>query len=470
MNVRTRMAPSPTGEYHIGHIRTVLYNYALARKNHGQFILRIEDTDRDRFVEGATDRILDVISDYGLSWDEGPRVGGPYEPYFQSQRLDIYKEHALELVNKGLAYYCFCSKERLDTLRQQATSEKRVPKYDRHCLSLSPDEILQKFKNSPYVIRLKVPDNEEITFFDEVAGEIKINTSALDDQVLLKSDGFPTYHLAVVVDDHLMKITHIIRGNEWISSTPKHVLLYRAFGWDIPKIAHLPVFLDPSGEGKMSKRKGSVSARSFLDAGYLPEALNNYLILLGWNPGTDRELFTLDEFIEEFDLKNINKSNPRFTYEKLDWFNQHYIRAANNQDLGARLEKFTKRTPAEIAKVLPLIKERMVTLADFDTLTGYFFDEPQIELAKFEKVQSVAKKVLEHAVKILEKNWEGKLLEEAARQYCTENNIKVGDYFMVLRLAVTGQTMTPPLWDILEVIGKENTFDRLKKVSLILNS
>lgn len=443
------MAPSPTGELHIGGLRTALYDFAWAKKNGGQFVLRIEDTDRGRLVEGSLDRLLEVFADYGLDWDEGPRVGGKFGPYIQSERLEIYKKYAEELVKKGHAYYCYCAKERLEELRKRQQEEGKLPGYDRHCRNLIKQERL------PHVIRLKVPDGEEIEFTDLVMGKIKINSSTLDDQVLLKSDGFPTYHLAVVIDDHLMKITHVIRANEWIPSTPKHILLYKFFGWEVPKFAHLSVFLDTGGEGKMSKRKGSVSARSFLEEGYLPEAMLNYLMLLGWNPKTEQELFTLSEFIDVFDLKDLNKANQKFTYDKLNWFNQQYIASLDDVNLTQRLKNFTKHEEAEIIKVLPLVKDRMVTLKDFDGLTDYFFMTPA-------PVKVENNKVVEHALGVLEKDWDGKALEEKARKFCAENNIKVGDYFMNLRIAITGKTATPPLWDIMEILGQSESLSRLK--------
>ncbi len=278
MNVRTRMAPSPTGEYHIGHIRTVLFNYAFAKAFKGKFIIRIEDTDRERFVEGAVDRILDVIKDYGLGWDEGPRIGGEFAPYVQSERLDLYKKYAIQLVNSGHAYYCFCTPERLDVLRKEQQEQKMpVTKYDKHCSHLSKDEISTRLtKGEQYVIRLKVPENTQIDFHDEVLGDLSINSNDIDDTVLLKSDGYPTYHLAVVIDDHLMHISHVMRGIDWLPSTPKHVLLYRAFGWESPKLIHLPNLKEKGDNKKLSKRFGSVFAISFLEEGYLPEALINF--------------------------------------------------------------------------------------------------------------------------------------------------------------------------------------------------
>lgn len=468
MIVRTRMAPSPTGEYHIGHIRTLLYNFAWAKKNKGHFVIRIEDTDRERYVEGAVDRILDVISDYGLSWDEGPRVDGPYGPYFQSERLGLYKKYAEQLVESGKAYYCFCTKERIDELRKKQAEEKKLPGYDRRCRAVAIDQAKKRIADGEkFVIRLKVPDDEDLVFDDLVQGKISFNSSVLDDQVLLKSDGFPTYHLAVVIDDHLMEITHIIRGSEWISSTPKHILLYRYFDWEMPKIGHLPVFLDPSGDGKMSKRKGSVSARSFLDGGYLPEALLNYLMLLGWNPGGERELFTLGEFVEAFDVKDLNKSNPKFTYEKLNWFNGEYIRKLDVKELGNRIEKFTTRSPEEIEKVLPIIRDRLVTLANFDQLSSFIFQKPDINPKLLEKYQSSIKNVLSHAVEALSTSWDGKAMESQARRFCETNKLKVGDYFMILRIMITGSTTTPPIWEIMELLGKDETLQRL---SSTLNS
>ncbi len=347
-------------------------------------------------------------------------------------------------------------------MRKEQQESGKLPGYDRFCRRLSPSENQEKLtRGESYVIRLKVPDNQEISFNDLIMGEIKINSSVLDDQVLLKSDGFPTYHLAVVVDDHLMEINYVIRGNEWISSTPKHMLLYEAFGWPAPKYAHLPVFLDPSGEGKMSKRKGSVSARSFLDDGYLPEAMLNYLMLLGWNPGTEKEIFNLEEFIVAFDIKNLNKSNPKFTYDKLNWFNQHYIRSLDDQELARRLAKFTSRSEKEILSVLPLVKDRLVTLKDFEELSDYFFDKPVIDKALFDHLKVDAKEVLGQVIKTLQGSWDGKVLEEKAREYCAKEKIKVGDYFMVLRVAVTGKTTTPPLWEIMKLLGKKETLLRL---------
>lgn len=460
------MAPSPTGELHIGHLRTFLYNYAWAKKNQGEFVVRIEDTDRERLVTGAIDKLLTVVADYGLNWDEGPLVGGPFHPYIQSERLPLYKKYAQELVTNGKAYYCFCTKERLDNLRKTQEANRQLPGYDRLCRTLSPQQVSSNLKSeTPYVIRLKVPDDETITFTDVIMGHITFNSSAIDDQILLKSDGYPTYHLGVTVDDHLMNISYVIRGNEWISSTPKYILIYQAFGWELPTFAHLPVFLDPGGQGKMSKRHGATAARTFLENGYLPEAVLNYIMLLGWNPKTDRELFTLEEFISAFDLQDINKANPKFSYEKLNWFNQQYIRSLDDVTLTDRISRFTSKDTAKIQELLPLVKDRLVTLKDFDSLTSYIFETPTVDQVLFKPSKEHTTKVLEHAQNTLTANWDGKLLEEAAREYCAQNNLKVGDYFMILRIAVTGRTTTPPLWSIMEILGQEEILRRLKVIS-----
>ena len=382
MTVRTRMAPSPTGELHVGGMATLLKNYAWAKKHGGQFVLRIEDTDKEREVKGAIDKILRVIGDYGLAWDEGPEKGGPYGPYIQSERLDLYRKHAEALVKAGKAYHCFCSKERLEKLREEQRTAHQPPKYDKHCRHLSVDEVARKLAAGEVsVIRLKVPANTQVVFQDLLRGEIRIASSEIDDQVLLKSDGYPTYHLGVVVDDHLMKITDVIRGEEWISSAPKHVLLYDAFGWEKPVFAHLPIFLNPDGKGKMSKRKGVVSARSFLDRGYLPEAMLNFLMILGWAKKDQQEVMSLDEYIQEFDPKAVSLKSAAFDLKKLNWLNGVYIRQLPLPALKKRLQPFL---PADfpvdkLDAILPLVVERLVTLAEIEALTSFFYRLPTMD-------------------------------------------------------------------------------------------
>lgn len=468
-SVRTRMAPSPTGEYHVGHIATLLKNYAYAKRHGGQFVLRIEDTDQERLVPGAVERIKDVIHDYGLDWDEGPDKGGSFGPYVQSERLPIYQEHAQQLVAQGQAYYCFCSKERLEANREQQRAAKVPPKYDRHCRSLTESEVQQRLAaGEPHVIRLKVPDNTPVSFTDLIRGEITVNSDIVDDQVLLKSDGFPTYHLGVVVDDHLMEISHVMRGEEWISSTPKHILLYQAFGWQPPVYAHIPVFLNPDGQGKMSKRKGTVSARSFLDEGYLPEAMLNFFMILGWARDDEREIMSLDEYIKEFDPSKISAKSVVFDLDKLAWMNGQYIRSLSLEELAQRLVPFIPEGfPHELmAQVLPLIRERLTKLSEFGELTSFFYQE--IEVDKAELLKKATSEVVTAQIQAtLERlsqvpSWTGEAIEMALRQLQEEQHWTKRQYFMMLRQAVTGRTATPPLFETMAVLGQQVVISRLQ--------
>lgn len=476
MHVRTRMAPSPTGEIHVGSMATLLKNYAFAKKHGGQFILRIEDTDQTREVPGAVARILNVITAYGLRWDEGPDIGGPYAPYTQSERLPLYREHALQLVADGKAYHCFCSHERLESLREQQLAHKQQPKYDGHCRSLTPEEVADKLASrEPSVIRLKVPKDESILFTDLIRGSITVSSNDVDDQVLLKTDGFPTYHLAVVVDDHMMKITHILRGEEWISSTPKHVLLYRAFDWEPPVFAHIPVFLNPDGKGKMSKRKGDVSAQSFLDQGYLPEALLNFFMILGWSAHDQREILTLEEYVQEFDPSAISSKSVVFDLKKLAWLNGIYIRQLSDQELLKRLTTFVpeKRMLSQIEAVLPLVKERLVTLADIGPLTDYFFDDinsdPQLLLKRAESPSQVLDQI-DATIAVVSSlaTFAATATESVLRELQQERQWQPKQYFMMLRVALTGETATPPLFDTMAAIGKERSLERLVAAKKIL--
>lgn len=466
--VRTRIAPSPTGEYHIGHLRTCLYDYALARQNHGQFIIRIEDTDQKRHVDGAEDRILQVIKDYGLSWDEGPDIGGPYGPYVQTKRLDLYQPYIQQLLDQGQAYYCFCTEDRLTQMRNIQKAAKKIPKYDRHCLQLTPEEINAKIKTGEkHVIRLKMPDHETIVFNDLVRGEIKFNTDELDDQVLIKSDGIPTYHFAVVVDDHLMNITHIFRGEEWISSTPKQILLYRFLNWPVPQFAHLTVLLDPSGHGKMSKRKGSVSARSFLDDGYLPEAMLNFLMLLGWNPATNQELFTLDEFVKNFSLEHLHKKSPVFDRKKLDYFNGLYIRQLSDDKLFDYFKKFLPQASDDQIKILvPILKERIVKFSDLSESLRFLFNDidyqPELLLKKGTSAQ-LAIDMLTQARDLLT-NFSD--LSPRLLELIKKNSWNTGEFFMVFRVAICGSAFTPPVVDCLPALGVDST---LRKLNLAIS-
>ena len=401
MKIRTRFAPSPTGSLHIGGLRTAAYAFTFAKKNGGDFLLRIEDTDQKRLVANSVEKIKETLQIFGLNWDEF---------YVQSERLPVYQKAAEKLVASGHAYH------------------------------------------SDGAIKLKVPKNEIISYRDFVfQEEIKWNSDDVFEAVLLKSDGFPTYHLAVVVDDHAMAITHVLRGYDWMPSTAIHLLLYKFLNYEIPQIGHLTDIQDPGG-GKLSKRKGHVSVEDFLKEGYLPEALLNFVILLGWAPKDNRELFTLDEFVQNFDPNGFQKSNPIFNTTKLNWFNQQYLHKLSNEELNQKIKNFTDKK--DFKKLIPLIRDRLVTLKDFDSLTNYFFVRP--------KVTPQNKLIIDHAIKILEISFDGKILEAKARVFCAENNIKVGDYFMALRFTITGLFATPPLWEVMQVLGKEESLERLK--------
>lgn len=475
MKVRTRMAPSPTGDMHVGSMATLLKNYAFAKKHGGQFVLRIEDTDKVREVEGGVQAIQDIIRDYGLDWDEGPGKEGPYGPYVQSQRIDLYKKYVEELIQKEKAYYCFCSKERLEKVREERRAQKLPPKYDRHCRNISLDQAQERIQSGEeYVVRLKVPDDHEIRFTDLLRGDINFNSSEVDDQVILKSDGYPTYHLAVVVDDHSMDITHIMRGEEWISSTPKHVLLYEAFGWEKPVFAHIPVFLNPDGKGKMSKRKGTVSARSFLQKGYLPEALLNFFMILGWARKDGREVMTLEEYIQEFDPQDVSAKSVVFDLKKLDWMNGVYIRKLSSDELEAKLQPFLPADfPQEKMKsIVPLVFERLVVLSDIERLTHFFYRDIHHDLtlllkkATPELVEAQLMYLHEHLQKLEE--WDIASIEEIIRNSQAEHDWHRGQYFMMVRLAVTGEKASPPLFETIQVLGKERTLQRLQQATALL--
>lgn len=463
MTIRTRMAPSPTGDLHIGSLRTALYAYASAKQNNGQFIVRIEDTDQKRLVVGAADRTLQVFKDFGLVYDEGPDVGGDYGPYVQTQRFNIYQKYIKELLDKGLAYYCFCTEERLVEMRNIQKAAKKIPKYDRKCLSLTKAEINANLeKGIPYVVRLKVPDNETIVFNDTIRGEIKFNSNDIDDQVLIKSNGIPTYHFAVVIDDHLMKITQVMRGEEWISSTPKQIILYRYFGWEAPEFCHLTVLLDPTHPGKMSKRFGTVFAQQFIDEGYLPTAMNNFLMLLGWNPGTDRELFTLDEFVKEFNLKHLHVKQPVFDRKKLDYFNGLYIRKMTDDQLLPYFKKFLPQaTDDQLATLIPILKDRLVKFSDLKEQVKFLFEDIAYDknlLLKKGTSPEIAVQMLEAAKKVITDFTD---LQNKFLDLVKTNNWNLGEFFMVFRVAICGSTFTPPVVECLPALGKDNAIRKL---------
>lgn len=461
--IRTRIPPSPTGEdLHIGNLQTALINFAFARKNHGKFIVRIEDTDRQRLVEGSEAKILKTLKDYGLIYDEGPDKEGDFGPYRQSERLKIYKKYVEELIEKEAAYYCFCSKERLDEIRKQQIAKKKIPRYDKHCLTLKNTEARIKNGES-YVVRLNVPENKEVIFDDLLRGKITINTNETDDQVLLKSDGYPTYHLAVVIDDHLMEISHIIRGEEWISSTPKHILLYEVFGWTPPVFIHTSLLRNPD-KSKLSKRKNPVGAHWYLDQGFLPEAVLNYLALLGWSHPEQKEIFDLEEFIRVFDLKDMQVVGPVFDIVKLEWMNGEYIRKLKIESLKLKILKYIGEKYSEdtVEKTIPLIQERIKKLSDYLPLCEFFFESPKKYEIDLSDKKNILKKTCESLSSL--KNWTADVLGETMQDVAKELGVKNSEYFMIMRVAITGKKISPPLNESMEILGKEECLKRLETI------
>lgn len=472
--VRTRMAPSPTGLPHLGNFRTLVFNWLLARHHSGQFVLRIEDTDVARKVDGAIDAFLDAMRWLRLDWDEGPEVGGPYAPYFQSERLPIYREHAERLIAQGDAYYCFCSPERLTAMRAEQQRRKEPPGYDRICRNLTEAEVNTRLAEGVTpVIRFKVPLEGSTSFYDLIHGEITFPNSAMDDFVIIKSDGYPTYHLAHLVDDHLMRISHVLRADEWISSAPRHVLLYRAFGWEPPKFAHVPQILGPD-KSKLSKRHGATSVLAYRDMGYLPEAMVNYLALLGWAYDASAEIMSKQELIERFSIEKINKTGAVFDINKLDWMNGYYIRQLTVEDLTSRLMPFlenaglaTENDRPHVEQIVPLIQERLKKLGEVTELTDFFFAgtlefDSRLLVAKglTSEASLDALQVARERVAVLP-NWDRASLEEAIRPLAEELGLKTGQLFGILRVASTGRTAAPPLFETMEVLGRQLAMARL---------
>ncbi len=473
--VRTRIAPSPTGFPHIGTAFQALFDYVYAKQNGGQFIVRIEDTDRARFVEGAEDAIFNALEWLGIKPDEGPRYGGAVGPYRQSERLDIYKKFAEQLISAGHAYYCFCSPERLEQVRNERQAAGLPPMYDRHCRHLDPKEAAERAKTEPHVIRMKIPDNETIVMNDMVRGDISFQSNVVDDQVLLKSDGFPTYHLAVVVDDHLMNITHVIRGEEWISSSPKHILLYRYFGWDIPQFIHTPLLRNPD-KSKLSKRHGHSAVSWYIDQGYLPETVVNFLATRVWNHPDGKEIFSLDELIEKFQFEHMHILGPIVDLKKLDWTNGQWIRDMADNELLKRLEPFRPENLSKelLVTILPLIKERLVKLSDLPMLTNFFYETPAVdqpELLKTAKLEvhqladylNQVRTVLSDIT-----DWSVAAIETALRGLQEKSGMKPRPAFMSIRLTLTGAEATPPLFDVIHVLGKAECVKRLQTEIKIL--
>ena len=470
--VRVRVAPSPTGDPHVGTAYIALFNSAFARQNGGAFVLRIEDTDRSRSRADSEAQIMAALRWLGLRWDEGPDVGGPHAPYRQSERSAIYAEHAQLLVERGRAYHCFCSEERLAAVRQQQKAEKQQRLgYDRHCRALDRAESARRAgAGEPHTVRLAVPLDGTVLVRDRLRGDLEFAWAQIDDQVLLKSDGFPTYHLANVVDDHLMEISHVIRAEEWIPSTPKHVLLYDAFGWEAPEWIHMPLLLNQD-RSKISKRKNPVSINFYRDAGFLPAALLNFLALMGWSFGGDREKFTSDEMVEVFSWDKVSLGGSVFNIDKLRWLNELYIHDLDHDALADELMAWRLGRDG-LRRLTPLVRERIKTLSDFIPCTDFFFslEVDYAAVAGELAIPDVSGKDLGRALSELLDSYEqlegfaAAGLEQATRALCDARGWKTKHLFMVLRLGVTGRKASPPLFDTMEVLGKELCRFRLRRL------
>ncbi|MDI6767624.1 MAG: glutamate--tRNA ligase [Bacteroidota bacterium] len=473
--IRVRFAPSPTGFLHVGGLRTALYNYLFARKNNGVFVLRIEDTDRTRYVDGAVENLIDTLSWCSLDFDEGPQKGGMYGPYIQSERLDIYKNTVGQLIEKKKAYYCFCSPESIDTLRKDQQNVNQQTKYDKRCLKLTTQDIEEKLKSGiPYVVRLNIESDQTVVVDDIIRGRVEFDSNLLDDQVLIKSDGYPTYHLANVVDDHLMEISHVIRGEEWLPSTPKHVLLYDAFGWERPIFAHLPLLLNPD-RSKLSKRQGDVAVEDYRSKGYLKEALINFVALLGWNPGTEQEIFTLSELVEQFSIDAVNKAGAVFNIEKLNWLNFEHLRMKPDAEILQILKEQIDKSPPDYIRysdekllaIIQAMRPRMSFIKDIFEKSQYFFlppsDYDQEVISKHWKSETPEhlKILLEEFSKLEHPKKED--YEKALHQAASMLKIGNGKLIHPVRLAVSGVGGGPGLYDILYIIGKEESLRRIKK-------
>lgn len=477
MEIRTRFAPSPTGYMHIGNLRTALYTYLIAKKGNGKFILRIEDTDQERYVEGAVDIIYRTLRTVGLNWDEGPDVGGPVGPYIQSERMGLFKQYAEELVAKGEAYYCFCDKDRLTELKAVQEASGVNPMYDRHCRNLSKEEIDEKLAAGiPYVIRQKIPETGTTTFHDELYGDITVDNSTLDDQILLKTDGMPTYNFANVVDDHLMGITHVVRGNEYLASAPKYNLLYKAFGWEVPTYIHVEHIMKDK-HNKLSKRNGDASFEDLMAKGYLSEAVINYIALLGWAPKGEREIFTLEELIQEFDINGLSKSPAIFDPLKLKAINGEYIRKLSPEKFFeyARpyIEETVKRADVDLSKISALLQNRTEVFADIPEQVDFIDAMPDYELSLYENKKmktnaDTALVALEASLPVLEAideaDWKFDNIHDKLFELIAKLEVKNGYILWPVRVAISGKQFTPGgAFEIAEIIGKADTIARMKR-------
>jgi glutamyl-tRNA synthetase len=496
--VRVRFAPSPTGPLHIGGVRTALFNYLFAKKHKGDFVLRIEDTDQNRYVEDAEEYIIDALNWCGIPFDEGPGKDHGFGPYRQSERKHLYKKYADELIESGHGYYAFDTAEQLSFHRKDHESKGKTFIYNWHnrlklsnSLSLSKEEVQAKIDaNEDYVIRFKSPQNQKLILNDIVRGEIQIDTNVLDDKVLFKSDGMPTYHLANIVDDHLMEISHVIRGEEWLPSLALHQLLYNAFNWDAPQFAHLPLIMKPVGKGKLSKRDGEKmgfpvfplswnESVGYREAGYFPEATINFLALLGWNPGNEKEIFSLKELVQAFELERVNKSGARFDPDKTKWYNQQYLQAKNDAELAASFQnilndklsseqkKLECAQPDSVLKIVSLVKERAVFVSDLWELSAYFFAAPSTynEKAVRKQWKEDTPEIMNQLVSVLEEihDFSSSNVETKVKEWIAEKELSFGKVMPPLRLVIVGEMKGPHIFDILESIGKDESLCRIRK-------
>lgn len=487
--VRVRFAPSPTGRTHLGSGRTALYNYLLARQTGGRFILRIEDTDQKRFVPGAEQELIDSLHWLGLDWDEGPDVGGPHAPYYQSQRREIYLEHAHWLVEHGYAYYCFCSPQRLEQVRQEQIRARQNPRYDGLCRSIDPELAAKRAEIEPHVVRFKIPVQGRILVRDLLRGEISIDNQNLDDYILVKSDGLALYHLAAMVDDHLMNISHVIRGSEWLSTFALHAHIIRAFGWQEPEWIHLSIFLKPSGKGKMSKRESadlikdgySIFIKDFKNLGYLPEAVVNWIALMGWSFDDHTEFFTISDLIDKFSLQRLNPAPAAINFTKLDYFNGQHIRSLPTNQLAQEILPFMLSSGYDVNKevlleAVPLIRERLVTLDEAPDWIGFIFNEEihieahQLVGSKMSAPESLNALQRVHTILAHLPVLDVETVEPLLRQLADDLSLKAGQLFGILRVAITGQTVSPPLFESMQVLGKDKVLSRLSNAIALLST
>jgi len=476
--IRIRFAPSPTGFLHIGSLRVAIFDYLIAKSLQGKFILRIEDTDQKREVEGAAESLAKTLSLFGINFDEGPHLGGDYGPYTQSERLDIYKKYSDQLLREDKAYRCFCSEERLTSMREEQTLNKLAPRYDRLCRNLSVEESDKRAAaGEPFVIRQKMPLEGEVIVHDELRGDISFNAQDLDDQVLIKSNGVPTYQFASVVDDHLMEISHVTRGDEWLPSYPKNILLYEAFAWTPPKFIHFPLILNKEG-GKLSKRKGDVFVEDYLAKGYLPEAIINFCALLGWHPKGNNEIMTLPELIKEFFVSGIGISPAVFDLEKLNYYNGYYIRNKKPEELVVLCRPYLEAAEFNLAdrdleKIITISCDRLKTLADITEVAAFFFKDPEYsadlllwKTLTLEEAKNNLRELLDLLEKTPESDWTQELLEEEIFMYIKTNDKKNGDYLWPWRVALSGEKNSPSPFEIAWALGKAETLKRLNMALL----